>query len=90
MPRGCVPKHEYPWLERRDLSEQPQHPAPLSVFPSCVRLDKKRIGDDGSKSAQRSDESQLPDFFTKIEVEFDATEVFLPVKNSKIVFDRQP
>ena len=89
MPRGCVPKHEYPWLERRDLSKQPQHPAPLSVFPGRVRLDEQTIGDNSSKPAQGSDESELPEFLAKIQIEFDALEMFLPVKNRKIMFDRQ-
>ena len=71
------------------MSKQPQHPAPLSVFPSRVRLDEKRIGDNGSKSAQCSDKSELPEFFAKIEIEFDATEMFLPVKSRKIAFDWQ-
>jgi hypothetical protein len=74
-------------LERRDLSKQPQHPAPLSIFPSRVRLEKKCIGDNGSKSAQSSDESELPEFFAKIEIEFDAAEMFLPAKSRKIMFD---
>jgi hypothetical protein len=89
MPRGCVPKEEHPWLERRDLSKQQQHSPPLSVFPSGVRLDEQSVGDDGSKPAQCRDESELPKLFAKIEIEFDAAEMFLPVKSRKIAFDRQ-
>jgi hypothetical protein len=89
MPRGYIPKHEYPWLERRDLSEQPQHPAPLGVLPGRVRLDEQSVGDNASKSAQSSDESELPEFLAKIEIEFDATEMFLPVKTREIAFDWQ-
>jgi hypothetical protein len=76
-------------LERRDLPKQQQHSAPLSVFPSRMRLDKKSIGDDCSKPAQCGDESELPKFFTKIEIELDAAEMFLPVKGREIAFDRQ-
>src|SRR5262245_2552969 len=89
VPRRCVPKQQHPWLERRDLSKQPRHSAPLSVLPSRVRLDKKRIGDNGSKPAQRRDESELAEFLAKIEIEFDASEMFLPVKSRKVMFDRQ-
>jgi len=37
-----------------------------------MRLDEESIGDDGSKPAQSSDKSELPDLFAKIEIEFDA------------------
>jgi hypothetical protein len=40
-------------------------------------LNEKTIGDDRSKSAQGSDETKLPEFLSKIEIEFDAAEVFL-------------
>jgi hypothetical protein len=53
-----------------------------------MRLDKKRVGHNGAKSAQRSDKSELAEFLPKIEIEFDALEMFLPVKNRKIMFDR--
>jgi hypothetical protein len=76
-------------LERRDLSKQQQHSAPLSVFPSRMRLDEESIGDNGSKPAQCGDKSELPDLFAKIEIEFDAAEMFLPVKSCEIAFDRQ-
>jgi hypothetical protein len=76
-------------LKGGDLSKQQQHSAPLSVFPSRVRLDKESVGDDGSKPAQSSDKSELPDLFTKIEIELDTAEMFLPVKSRKIAFDRQ-
>ena len=52
-------------------------------------LDKKRIGDNCAKPAQRGDESQLPEFFAKREIEFDSAEMFLPMKGGKITFDRQ-
>jgi hypothetical protein len=61
----------------------------LSVFPSRVRLDEQTIGDNGSKSAQSGDESELPKLFAKIEIKFDAAEMFLPVKNREIAFDGQ-
>jgi hypothetical protein len=31
----------------------------------------------------------LPEFFAKIEIEFDAAEMFLPMKSRKITFYRQ-
>jgi hypothetical protein len=61
----------------------------LSVFPGRMRLDEESIGDNGSKSAQGGDESQLPEFLAKIQIELDAAEMFLAVKSRKIVFDRQ-
>jgi hypothetical protein len=54
-----------------------------------MRLDEQTISDNGSKSAQRGDESELPELFAKIEIEFDATEMFLTVKSCQIAFDRQ-
>ena len=54
-----------------------------------MRLDEERISDDRAKSAQSGDKSELPEFFAKIEVEFDAAEMFLPVKSCKVAFDRQ-
>jgi hypothetical protein len=54
-----------------------------------MRLDEKRVGDDGAKATQRSDESELAEFFAKIEIEFDAAEMFLPVESGEIVFYRQ-
>src|SRR4029077_7985769 len=47
VPRGCVPKQEHPWLERRDLSKQQQHSAPLRVFQSRMRLDEQSLGAKG-------------------------------------------
>jgi hypothetical protein len=54
-----------------------------------MRLDEQSIGDNGSKSAQCGYESELPEFLAKIEIEFDAAEMFLPVKGREIAFDRQ-
>jgi hypothetical protein len=54
-----------------------------------MRLDEESIGDNGSKPAQCGDKSELPDLFAKIEIEFDAAEMFLPVKGREIAFDRQ-
>jgi hypothetical protein len=54
-----------------------------------MRLNEESVGDNGSKSAQCGDESQLPEFLTKIEIEFDAAEMFLPIKSCQIAFDRQ-
>ena len=76
-------------MKRGDLSKQPQHSAPLSIFPSRVCLDEQGIGDNCAKSAECRNKSELPEFFAKIEVKFDAAEMFLPVKGRKIAFDRQ-
>ena len=54
-----------------------------------MRLDEQSVGDDGSKPAQCRDESELPKLFAKIEIEFDAAEMFLTMKSRKIAFDRQ-
>ncbi len=54
-----------------------------------MRLDEQSIGDNGSKPAQGGDESELPKFLAKIEIEFDAAEMFLPVNSREIAFDRQ-
>ena len=40
-------------------------------------LNEKAIGYDRSKSAQGGNETELPEFFSKIEIEFDAAEIFL-------------
>ena len=54
-----------------------------------MRLDEQTIGHNGSKSAQRGDESELPKLFAKAEIEFDAAEMFLTVKSCEIAFDWQ-
>ena len=46
-------------------------------------------GDNGAKPAQSGNESELSKFFAKIEIEFNAAEMFLPVKNCEIAFHRQ-
>jgi hypothetical protein len=46
-----------------------------------VRLEEQTIGDNGSKSAKRGHESELPKLFAKIEIEFDAAKMFLPVQS---------
>ena len=57
-----------------------------------MRLNKQSIGDDRSKSAQRGDEAELSEFFTQIEIKFDATKMFLSMDDSEIAlhwqFDR--
>jgi hypothetical protein len=40
-------------------------------------LNEKTIGDDRPKSAQGSDETELPEFFSKIEIKFNAAKIFL-------------
>jgi hypothetical protein len=52
-------------------------------------LNEKTIGYDRSKSAQRGNEPELPEFFSKIEIKFDAAKIFLSVTDGKIVFDWQ-
>ena len=51
-------------------------------------LNEKTIGYDRSKSAQRGNEPELPEFFSKIEIKFHAAKIFLSVTDGKIVFTR--
>ena len=77
MPRRHVPKQNRARLQRRDLPEQQQQTTPFCPFPGYVRLNEKCIGYDRSKSAQRSDESELAKFFAQIEIKRDTAEMFL-------------
>ena len=52
-------------------------------------LNEKTIGYDRSKSAQRGNEAELPEFFSKIEIKFDAAKIFLSVTDGEIVLDWQ-
>ena len=54
-----------------------------------VCLNEKRVGDDRSKPAQGGDETELPKFFAKIEIKFDAAEMFLSMKRRQVALDRQ-
>ena len=71
------------------MPEQQQHPTPFRVFPCRKRLDKKCVRHDRSKPAQGRDESELSDFFAKIEIEFDAAEMFLSMKRRQVAFNWQ-
>jgi hypothetical protein len=51
-------------------------------------LDEKSVGDDRSKPAQCRDEAELPDFFPKIEIKFDAAEMLLSMKRRQVAFNR--
>jgi hypothetical protein len=55
-------------LQNRDLSKQKQNASPFGPFPGHVCLDKKKIGQQRAKTAQRGDEPELPDFFAEIEI----------------------
>ena len=76
-------------MQRRDVPEQQQHPAPFCPLPGDMRLNEQSIGDDRSKSAQRGDEAELSEFFTQIEIKFDATKMFLSMDDSEIALDWQ-
>jgi len=54
-----------------------------------MRLNEKTIGDDCSKSTQGSNETELPEFFSKIEIEFDAAEIFLSMLRENYLFRGQ-
>jgi hypothetical protein len=54
-----------------------------------MRLDEERICDNGAKSTQRCDESELTELLAKIEIELHAAEMFLPMKTGEIAFNRQ-
>jgi hypothetical protein len=52
-------------------------------------LNEKTIGYDRSKAAQRGNETELPEFFSKIEIKFDAAKIFLSMTDGEIVLDWQ-
>jgi len=54
-----------------------------------MRLNEKTIGYDRSKAAQRGNETELPQFFSKIEIKFDAAKIFLSMTDGEIVLDWQ-
>ena len=54
-----------------------------------MRLDEEPIGDDRSKSAQRGNETELPEFFAEIEIKLDAPQMFLPMKCGEVALDWQ-
>jgi hypothetical protein len=54
-----------------------------------VCLDEKRVSDNRSKSTQGSNETELPKFFAKIEIKFDATKMFLAMKRHQVALDWQ-
>jgi hypothetical protein len=52
-------------------------------------LNEKTIGYDRSKAAQRGNETELPEFFSKIEIKFDAAKIFLSVTDGEVALDWQ-
>jgi hypothetical protein len=54
-----------------------------------VRLNEKRVGHNRPKSTQGGDKSQLPDFFSQIEIKFDTAEMFLPMSPGQIPLNRE-
>ena len=54
-----------------------------------MRLNEKTIGHDRSKAAQRGNETELPQFFSKIEIKFDPAKIFLSMTDGEIVLDWQ-
>jgi hypothetical protein len=54
-----------------------------------VCLNKKCVSDDPPKSAQGRDETELPKFFAKIEIKFDATKMFLAMQRCEVALNRQ-
>jgi hypothetical protein len=53
-----------------------------------VCLDEKRVSDDRSKSAQGANETELSNFFAKIEIKFDATKMFLAMLRRQVALNR--
>jgi hypothetical protein len=54
-----------------------------------VCLDEKRVSDDRSKSAQGSNETELSNFLAKIEIELDATKMFVAMKCRQVALNWQ-
>ena len=52
-------------------------------------LNKKRVSDNRPKAAQGGDETELPKFFAKIEVKFDATKMFMAMQRRQVALNRQ-
>jgi hypothetical protein len=54
-----------------------------------MRLNEKSIRNNRSKSAQGGNESKLADFLSEIEIEFDASEMLLPVDRGQVPLNWQ-
>jgi hypothetical protein len=54
-----------------------------------VCLNKKSVSDDRPKSAQGGNKTELPKFFAKIEIKFDATKMFPAMKRRQVALNRQ-
>src|SRR6266404_401450 len=76
-------------LQSRDVPEQQQHTTPFRALPRDMRLDEEPVGDDRSKSAQGGYETELPEFFAKIEIKLDAPKMFLSMARSEVALDWQ-
>ena len=77
-------------LQRRDLPEEDQDAAPFGSLPGDVRLDEKEIGDEGTKTAQRGDESELSELFAQTQIERRRrVEMLLRSLEEKCVLHRQ-
>jgi hypothetical protein len=57
------------------------------VFPGDVCLNKKRVRNDRPKSTQRGDETELANFFAKIEIELDAAKMFLTMERRQVALN---
>jgi len=54
-----------------------------------VSLDEEAVGDYPSKSAQGGNETELPEFFAKIEIKLDTPKMFLSMKCGEVALDWQ-
>jgi hypothetical protein len=54
-----------------------------------VCLNEKRVSDDCPKSAQGSNETELPKLFAKIEIKFDATKMFVAMQRRQVALNWQ-
>ena len=89
MPCRHVPKEDRARLQSGHVPEQQQHTTPFRALPRDMRLDEEPVGDDRSKSAQGGYETELPEFFAKIEVKLDAPKIFLSMACSEVALDWQ-
>jgi hypothetical protein len=54
-----------------------------------VCLNEKGVSDDRPKSAQGSNETELPKLFAKIEIKFDVTKMFVAMQRRQVALNRQ-
>ena len=68
VPGGHVPKQDNARLQSCNLPEQQENAAPFRTFPGDMRLNEKCVREDGTKSAQGGDETELANLLAQIEI----------------------